>query len=269
MIKKLLVIFCLLAVSAMPVMAELGLKVSTKYTSRYIWRGYDVGDLTGLKDGSEGIENNVGGEMISLDYGLGGGFNFNLWGYLANHVNQFEEVDLTLVYGFSLTEGIDTILGYTHYTFPTLQLWNERNEVGRAGKRGYMYGATADEIFIGLSLTKVFLAPTITWYREYAQGWNDEYWNIAGGDSLDIFGGIDYSLAAGYWCSRARIAHIDVGISKTFKKALAGFDITPAFTYIALPDTAENPGVQPGNAQLNDQINAHEMVFSLDFSKSF
>jgi hypothetical protein len=270
--KKLIMGLMVLMLCAVPVMAEIGVDVTTGYMSRYIWRGYDLGDLNA--EGSEDTINNSSGEQISIDYDLGNGFAANIWAYYANHSNEVEELDYTVSYGFS-RDDIDYSVGYTRYTWPTVYKWNTSGEgvldshtLKKFYKDPEEFAAASDEIFIGATFSKVFLRPSVTWYRDYS-ALNDEYYAFGGGDSFTLMGtSLDYSIGAGYWVSRKRFAQVDLGISKTYEGIFGVFAMTPGLQYIALTDTAADPGVQPGNAQLNDQLNAHEISFTIDFSAS-
>lgn len=136
--------------------------------NKYVWRGLVVSDYL-VAQPSITVENS--------------GFGANVWGNLdldkssngMDTKNQFIEIDYTLSY----THQVDCLSlsgGLVHYTFPNTGL--------PAGTR--KEGDTT-ELFAGVSLSEVILAPTLNAYFDVDEANGGSYWNFCVGHSLDLF----------------------------------------------------------------------------------
>ncbi|MBC8378648.1 MAG: hypothetical protein H8E62_05690 [Planctomycetes bacterium] len=102
---------------------EVGVTVDATYTTKYIWRGFDLMD-------------DKAAFQPSVDFDFGNGFSFNVWGSIPGSgggdrisgdgfsaVNA-EEWDYTLAYSSSINEGctskMDYTVGFTFFDFPDM-----------------------------------------------------------------------------------------------------------------------------------------------------
>jgi hypothetical protein len=108
----------------------LGIDASATYTSKYIWRGYDLFDDHAAFQPS-----------ATLDL-FDTGFSVNVWGSIpcgtgsnnqAGGINQWQEYDYTLAYGTTLFEeeiyAVDASVYYIYYDFPKLNHMADTQEV--------------------------------------------------------------------------------------------------------------------------------------------
>ncbi len=98
---------------------EVGVTVDTTYTTKYIWRGFDILD-------------DKAAFQPSVNFDLGNGFSFNVWGSLAGSSKgdgskstvDAEEWDYTLAYSNSINEGCssktDYTIGWRFYDYPDM-----------------------------------------------------------------------------------------------------------------------------------------------------
>ena len=221
---------------------ELGIGFDMTYVTKYIWRGYDLFDDHGA------IQPSVYADLF------GTGFSVNVWGSIPlgtgsnmgnGGINQLQEYDYTLAYGYSLFEDqtyqLDMGVNYIYYDFPKL-------------------GSSADtqEIGVSLSLPKLINIGEVALIPGYYgcklwptdSGLEDD---VAGGyhsfslsldlpiptteQTLSMFTDINYN--DGLFGSDHDWSHVSFGISTSL--AIKSITITPSINYQLSMDDSVNP----------------------------
>lgn len=118
--------------------------------SKYIWRGWDL------------YWNNQPALQPSLTYAFGeSGFSVNLWGSFALGerpvYKDYDEIDLTLDYTFSLSDHLEMSAGFINY--------------------GYFFGGkdvckenTTQEFYVSAGWPEILLSPTLTLFYDFNLG---------------------------------------------------------------------------------------------------
>jgi hypothetical protein len=157
---------------ARPVVAERPFAVTfaVEMASTYYWRGFNLTDDTwAVQPGIQARH-------------LASGLSFSLWSSHAmgnrRIAGDADEVDLTMGWDRPLGRRLEVALGGTLYAFPR---WNGENEWSR-------------ELFAGLSLLEVLLAPSATYYHDFDQG-NGGYLAISGSHA---FRRLDLKVESGF-----------------------------------------------------------------------
>lgn len=135
--------------------------------SRYIWRGADLGDPVSYTDPAE-WQNNTPAIQPGVTYTFDNNLSVGLWGSYGlgkNGSNEIDELDYLVGYTFNFKD-VDYKLGYTHYTFPSYLKLTERLNT-ETNKSDLEASVDSDEIAIGATFSKVFLAPSITVYHDF------------------------------------------------------------------------------------------------------
>ncbi|NOY80121.1 MAG: hypothetical protein GXP31_03855 [Kiritimatiellaeota bacterium] len=121
----------------LPFDTEIGVDVATKY----VWRGQLLTDDPVIQPSAtlswKGLSLNVWGSIDATDVNEGSGEEYRL-----------QEVDYTLSYGFTPTEGLDLEAGFITYTFPGTGLY------------------TTEEVYGSVSLSRLPLTPTLAVYYD-------------------------------------------------------------------------------------------------------
>jgi len=106
---------------------KLGIDVDATYVSKYIWRGYD------LFDDHAAFQPSVNADLFKT------GFSLNVWGSIpigsgGDGINDWQEYDYTLAYGYTLFEkepyALDLGANYIYYHFPKLNHMADTQEAG-------------------------------------------------------------------------------------------------------------------------------------------
>jgi len=218
---------------------------TNSFVTKYIWRGYD-------------ILNDDPAYQPSLDFSFGdSGFSANIWGSFAlksgdtSGYEDLDELDYSLTYSRTLSDGLDGALGYVYYDYPKVNSSGDINE-----------------FWASLSLTDVLFAPTLSSYYDFPQqgggperGW---YHSLSLGYDLVVpeLEEQVISLGAGLWYNdgasgvESGISHGTLDVSTEF--AWGMFTVTPSLHY----------QLTAGN--VDDSINDEDEFWGgLDFSLSF
>lgn len=181
--------------------------VTVDVYSKYIWRGFNLGDDTVLQP-SLGIA----GEHLSLtvfgNYDTGAG-------------DEWTELDYTLEYGFLVGEN-EGVVGWTYYTFPNLPDGD---------------GDSSQEVYAGLTWPgRVPLSLTV--YYDYDEG-DGIYAEVGTEVPVQMGDGEGaLSLALGYnrhqWRSESGLSHVLVTLSREF--SVGRVSLTPVLGFSAALD---------------------------------
>ncbi len=138
------------------------LSFSVDFTSRYIWRGWD-------------ILNSNPAVQPSVTYNFGDtGFSINLWGSFALKERDIykysDELDLTLSYTFQPTEHIEMTMGFIHYGYYFANNFRFKNN-------------TTQEAYITTTFKTAPLTPYLSIYYDFNTG-----------KGLYIIGGLSHSF---------------------------------------------------------------------------
>ncbi len=164
------------AAAADGILPELNLSASATIDSysKYVWRGFTLDSDPVVEPG------------LSIS---GYGFTVSFWSnFDASNQDNLDsaEVDLILDYTYS-TDYADFSVGHTNYDFP--------------GTHGY-----SKEWYVGISLSKLPLAPTLYYYHDYGKeengGGHGDYLNLGISQSFTIIADqgitLDLAASAGY-----------------------------------------------------------------------
>lgn len=168
---------CGILLAAAPLSAQFEFQADVM--SKYIWRGFDL------------YSNNNPAFQPSLTYSFGeSGFSVNVWTSFALGEREFykdyDEIDLTLDYAFSLSDNVDMSVGFIQY--------------------GYYFGgkdvykeATTQEFYLSAGLPNAFLAPNLTVFYDVNVG-SGLYVMLQGTHSIPLSEtiGLDLTACLGY-----------------------------------------------------------------------
>ena len=159
---------------AVPVSAQFEFQADVM--SKYIWRGFDLYD-----DDNPALQ-------PSLTYTFGeSGFSVNLWGSFAlgerSMYKDYDEIDLTLDYAFSLSDQVEMSVGFIQYGYYF------------GGKDVYEECAT-QELYVSAGLPEAFLAPILTVFYDVNLG-SGLYVLLEASHSFPLSETIDLDLYAG------------------------------------------------------------------------
>ena len=175
--------------------------------SKYIWRGQEL----------------AGGSWqpgITLS---NWGFLISSWSNVAPNtaVSSWTEHDLTVDYGFAVTDKISANIGYINYAFPNLGPLDRYS----------------NEISAGLAYD-TFLSPSVTVYGDFGHG-NGMYYSFGIGHSVPI-GPVDRGIAMnlsaslgynqGQWIDKSTVSDVVLGVSLDIP--FSQFSISPFLQYI-------------------------------------
>lgn len=143
---------------------------SVEMASTYYWRGFNLTD-----------DNWVVQPGIQARHSASG-LGFSVWSSHAlgdrRITGDADEVDLTMEWIRRLGRHLEVAAGGTLYAYPR---WNGENEWSR-------------ELFAGLSLPEVFLAPSATYYHDFDQG-DGGYLAVSGSHAFRRF---ELSVESGF-----------------------------------------------------------------------
>ncbi len=203
---------CSILASAAPLAAQFEFQADVM--SRYIWRGFDL------------YGNNHPAFQPSLTYSFGeSGFSVNLWTSFAlgnrEVYKDYDEIDLTLDYAFSLSENIDMSVGFIQY--------------------GYYFGgkevsqeATTQEFYVSAGLPNAFLAPSLTMFYDVNVG-SGLYVLLEGSHSLALTEnlGLDFTAGLGYngkqFIDESGLSDLTLGVALPIK--LGAWTLAPCLKY--------------------------------------
>jgi uncharacterized protein (TIGR02001 family) len=146
----------------------LSLDISADVATKYVWRGQLITDDPVLQPSATlsgyGFSANVWGNVDFTDVNETDGGSFNL-----------REVDYTLSYGFSPSEGLDLEAGIIWYTFPG--------------------GDSTGEVYGSVCLSAVPLSPTLAVYYDFDEV-DGFYANLGVGHTFELTEKLGLSLGA-------------------------------------------------------------------------
>ncbi len=133
---------------AIPLSAQF--ELGADVMSKYIWRGFDLYD-----DDNPALQ-------PSLTYTFGeSGFSVNLWGSFAlgerSMYKDYDEIDLTLDYAFSLSDQVEMSVGFIQYGY-------------YFGGKDVYQESTTQELYVSAGLPEAFLAPILTVFYDVNLG---------------------------------------------------------------------------------------------------
>ncbi len=167
---------------------EVGVTVDATYTTKYIWRGFDILD-------------DKAAFQPSVNFDLGNGFSFNVWGSLAGSSKgngavstvDAEEWDYTLAYSNSINEGCSTKTDYTvgwrFYDYPDMA----SND------------ADLQELFLSVSMPELCSGGIVP-HAAIMQMWPSE-----GSGTVHDYSGTIYLFGFTYGFNAEQIAGMNVG----------------------------------------------------------
>jgi len=100
-----------------------GFTIDNEFSTKYMWRGFDVFD-------------DHGAWMPSVDFDLGEGWGFNVWGAqpFGSGSEELKELDYTLSFSNTVNEGetdeMEYSVGWIYYDFPEANSDADAQEIG-------------------------------------------------------------------------------------------------------------------------------------------
>lgn len=197
--KILTTMVCLLmACGIFQVNLEAGTEFQVDFSSRYIWRGFDLNPQ------------NQPVLQPSITHSFGdSGFSVNVWGSFSFENKELHEADLTLSYDFKTAENFSLSIGLIHY--------------GWYFTEGFDFGDhTTQEIYITAGLPKVILGPSLSVYYDFNNG-DGFYVSLGLGHSVQLSDqlNLDLSASLGYngeqWIDESGFSDLNLGLSVPFK----------------------------------------------------
>ena len=172
--KKRLALFVLIVLLALPMIGK-NLSVQVDFTSRFIWRGFDL-----LPDNNSAIQ-------PSLTYDFGdSGFSLNIFSSFAltdrDEYKYWDEIDLTLTYALKTPKSISFVLGFTNYGWFFAKDFKFEDH-------------TTQEFFVELGFPKVPFSPTLMAVYDI-NVYSGLYVQLSGGHSVPIGEGLNLDLTA-------------------------------------------------------------------------
>jgi len=221
------------------VVAQESIDVEFTVVSRYIWRGADLGQAYDPAGGDNHVH-----VQPSVTYTDPSGFSLGAWGSMGfDGHSDFDEIDLTVDYSFTVAAGLDGSVGHIYYDFPT-------------------GNSNSGEFYAGVSATKSALSPSLFVYYDYddGDGW---YVELALGHDFSLPGstrtlsaGLTVGYNGGQWKSagwKSGLSNIALSLSTEYP-VRGGWAFSPTVTYVMTP---------------GDRVNTeNELVVGLGLSKS-
>ena len=201
---------------------EAGQVYQLTFTSRYIWRGFDMNPPN----------KPVLQPSITFDFGKSG-IALNLWGSFSFENKQVNETDLTLSYTFKTPESYSLSVGFTHYGWYFAKPFKLKNN-------------TSQEVYISAGLPKAFLNPKVTVYYDFNNG-DGTYVVLALAHSLKLSEKLvtDLSASLGYngrqWINQSGFSDLNFGAAVPFN--LDKVTISPFINITFILMDAVNPGI--------------------------
>ncbi|MBA7494240.1 hypothetical protein ES702_04815 [subsurface metagenome] len=195
------------------------------FTSRYIWRGFDI-----FPKNKSAIQ-----PSLTLNFGESG-FSIGLWCSFSlggrDELKYSDEIDFTLVYHFKISEDFSFQAGFNHYGWYFAKNFSFKD-------------STTQEFFVTAVLPEIFLSPTLTVYYDINLG-DGLYILLGGGHSVKLSNTITINLSAslgyngGQWIKNFGFSDLEFDVSLPFK--LNKFTISPFFnyTFVFLDSVNEN-----------------------------
>lgn len=224
MSKKLFAIIFSFIVCSILMVARLeaGTVFQLDFTSRYIWRGFDLNPP------------NKPALQPSVTYSFGdSGFSVNLWGSFSFENSEVNELDFTLSYEFKISNHVSMSLGFTHYGWYFAEPFRFEDH-------------TTQELYVSAGFPGMFLSPVITFYYDFTNG-NGFYLLLGAGYSQPLSDNLSLNLRAslgyngGQWIESHGFSDLNFGVSLPFK--IKKLTLSPFFhiTFVLLEEV--NPGV--------------------------
>jgi hypothetical protein len=201
---------------------EAGTNYQITFSSRYIWRGFDLNP------------SNKPALQPSVTFNFGkSGLSLNLWESFSFENKQVNETDVTLAYTFKTPKKYSLSVGFIHY--------------GWYFARGFTFKEnTSNEVTITAGLPEAFLNPSLSIFYDFSNG-SGLYAQLAVGGRVKIAGniGADISASLGYnskqWVDESGLSNLSIGVNVPFK--LDNVTVSPFVNVVFILMDAVNPGV--------------------------
>lgn len=176
----------------------LGADYSLDFSSRYIWRGFDLNP------------NNKPVLQPSATFNLGNsGINANVWGSISFEDSELNELDFTLSYDINKFEDISLSVGFIHYGWYFADNFKFKDN-------------TTQEVYVSAGFNKIPLNPTISLYYDFNNGdglyatlgLNQEI-KISQNHNLDLSAILGYN--DGQWIEKSGFSDLSITASLPFK----------------------------------------------------
>ena len=187
------------------------LSFDNMFVSKYIWRGQNLSNTASMQPG------------LGFSYK---NFSISSWSNFAHTPigdsgvagNHWTEHDLTVDYGFALSDKIALNVGYINYAFPN-----------------FTEGRYSSEIYGSVGIDTI-LQPTFAVYGDMHNG-NGMYYNFGIGHSLGVGKGIAMNLSASLgvnqsqWIDVTAVSDVVLGVS-LFIPMGGSVTLSPFYNYI-------------------------------------
>ena len=198
-----------------------GVSYGVDFSSRYIWRGFD-------------LNNNKAVLQPSITYGFGdSGVSANIWGSFSFDYKELNELDLTLSYEFKNLKDIALTVGFVHYGWYFVDDFKFEDN-------------TSQEFYLTAGLTNLPLSPTFSFYYDVNNG-DGLYASLGIGHSLKLNETLtmDLSASLGYngkqWIDESGFSDLNFGVSIPIK--LNKLSVSPFLRATIVLMDEVNPGV--------------------------
>lgn len=213
-----LVVICLLYVYPL----EASQAYQLTFTSRYIWRGFDLNPP------------NKPALQPSITFNFGNsGLSLNLWGSFSFEDKHVNETDATLAYTFKTPEKYVLSVGFIHYGWYFAKPFKFKTN-------------TTQEVYVAGGLPKAFLAPTLTVYYDFNNG-DGTYMTLGLAHSLKLSEnvGVDLTSCLGYtgkqWVDKSGFSNLSLNANIPIK--FSKVTLTPFANVVFILMDEVNPGV--------------------------
>lgn len=204
-------LFCILIFYALTLRINGQEALQLDFTSKYIWRGFDV------LDDKPALQPSISFDLFGL--------YLNVWGSFAlkerDWLRPLDEIDVTLSYNFQLSDEFSIEAGVIHYGW----YWEDNFS---------FKDSTTWELFVSAKLTKLLFAPSITVFHDFKLG-KGTYVLLQGEYSLEMrnFITLNFSASLGYnakmWINTSGFSDLNFGVSSPIK--LGSTTISPFINY--------------------------------------
>jgi uncharacterized protein (TIGR02001 family) len=199
-----------------------GVQVGMDFSSRYIWRGFDLNP-----------ENKpVIQPSVTLSLG-DSGLSVNFWGSFSFEDKSAHETDITLSYDINTLKDVSLSIGLIHYGWYFTDNFKFKDH-------------TTQELYMVAGLSKVPFKPTLSLYYDvnngdglYATLGIEHGLKLSKGMTLDLAASLGYN--GGQWVEETGFS--DLGISATFPIKLDNVSISPFAGVVFVLLDEVNPGV--------------------------
>ena len=208
----------LIIMHCVPSLLQAEFKYQVDFTSRYIWRGFDLNP-----DRQPALQ-------PSFEYSCGDcGFTLNFWSSFSLNNKDYNEIDLNFTYDFRISEKFSLKAGFIFYGWYFVEHFSFKEN-------------TSQEVFISGGFPLLFFKPRLTVFYDFGAGDGfyilfDSQYNrrLSKSSQLSLSASLGYN--GGQWLAGGAdpgFSDFNLGVSVLFKSGRFGLSPFARYTVVLL-----------------------------------